>query len=182
MFLACGYIRLIQQHLPKICKHGISVCEELPDTKEFDQVALMKSRFHVTVDNSTPEYYAQHAYSDLMNLATQIGNNNVAYLRDIIGCILHIYNHKNGSGRLELKRINEEILTHVTIQEEWRTDSVLAIAQSIYNERKFDDMGILGDALQESGCNNETIIQHCQRDHHLRGCWLIDSLIGKDEK
>lgn len=57
---------------------------------------------------------------------------------------------------------------------------VLDLAKAIYDERDFDRMPILGDALEERGCTNSTILDHCRQQWtHVRGCWLVDSILGK---
>ena len=62
----------------------------------------------------------------------------------------------------------------------WQTRTIKAIAQTIYSERQFEDMPILADALEEAGCNNEVILDHCRKkQEHSRGCWLLDLLLGK---
>jgi hypothetical protein len=62
----------------------------------------------------------------------------------------------------------------------WRTTDVVALAEGIYQERAFDRMPILADALQDAGCNNEDILNHCrQAGEHIRGCWVIDLLTGR---
>jgi len=41
-------------------------------------------------------------------------------------------------------------------------------------------MPILADALQDAGCNNDDILDHCRGSgQHVRGCWVIDLLLGK---
>jgi len=64
----------------------------------------------------------------------------------------------------------------------WRTSAVLALAQSIYDEKAFDRMPILTDALQDAGCDNDDILNHL-RDAtapHVRGCWALDLVLGKE--
>src|SRR5262249_29996688 len=40
----------------------------------------------------------------------------------------------------------------------WLTSTVVALARGIYEERAFDRMPILADALQDAGCDNEDIL------------------------
>lgn len=68
----------------------------------------------------------------------------------------------------------------VAIDPSWLTSDVLALANGIYEERAFDRMPILADALQDAGCNNDDILNHCrQPGEHVRGCWVVDLLLGK---
>ena len=56
-----------------------------------------------------------------------------------------------------------------------------AIVQSIYDDRTFDSLPILGNALEELGVTDQAILDHCrQPGEHLRGCWVLDLLLGKD--
>jgi len=67
----------------------------------------------------------------------------------------------------------------VSADPSWLTSTVVDLAQGIYQERAFDRMPILADALMDAGCNNEEVLHHCRsEDPHVRGCWLIDSLLG----
>ena len=68
----------------------------------------------------------------------------------------------------------------VTLDPAWLTATVKQLAEAIYEERAFDRMPILGDALEESGCSNGDILSHCrQPGQHCRGCWVVDLLLGK---
>jgi hypothetical protein len=61
----------------------------------------------------------------------------------------------------------------------WNGGTVVHLAQGIYNKRRFTDMPILADALEEAGCTEPDILPHCrQPGPHVRGCWLIDLLTG----
>jgi hypothetical protein len=62
----------------------------------------------------------------------------------------------------------------------WRTSTVVAIARGMYESRDFATMPILSDALQDAGCENEDILNHCRSDSpHVRGCWVVDLILGK---
>lgn len=46
-------------------------------------------------------------------------------------------------------------------------------------EPDWEGLPLLGDLLQENGCEVPEIIEHCYTDKpHCRGCWLIELLIG----
>lgn len=63
---------------------------------------------------------------------------------------------------------------------EWNDRTVPKLAQAIYEERAFDRLLILADALEEAGCTDADILNHCrQPGEHVRGCWVVDLLLGK---
>lgn len=62
----------------------------------------------------------------------------------------------------------------------WNDGTVPRIARSIYDERRWQDMGILADALLDAGCDDESIISHCREPLHTRGCWVLDLILGKE--
>jgi hypothetical protein len=62
----------------------------------------------------------------------------------------------------------------------WLTADVLALARGIYDERAFDRMPILADALLDAGCREEQVLGHCRGPGpHIRGCWAVDLVLGK---
>jgi hypothetical protein len=62
----------------------------------------------------------------------------------------------------------------------WNDGVVRRITQGIYDDRAFDRLPILADALEESGCDNTDILNHCrQPGEHVRGCWIVDLCLGK---
>ena len=63
----------------------------------------------------------------------------------------------------------------------WRTETAVSLASLIYEKREFSLMAVLGDALQDVGCADERILEHCREDGvHSRGCWVVDALLGKN--
>jgi hypothetical protein len=68
----------------------------------------------------------------------------------------------------------------VTLNRAWRTSNVTALAQAIYDDRAFDRLPILADALEDAGCDNADILNHCRQSGvHVRGCWCVDRLLEK---
>jgi hypothetical protein len=62
---------------------------------------------------------------------------------------------------------------------EWRDGTVGRMARAIYSERRFFDMAVLSDALEDAGCTDVDILSHCRDGGpHVRGCWALDLLIG----
>jgi hypothetical protein len=61
-----------------------------------------------------------------------------------------------------------------------RTPDVLGLATGIYEERAFDRLPYLADALEEAGCTEQAILGHCrQGGEHWRGCWVVDFCLGR---
>jgi hypothetical protein len=62
----------------------------------------------------------------------------------------------------------------------WQGGLVVSMAKTMYDSRDFTDMPILADALEDAGCSDPDILGHCRSgDEHVRGCWVIDLLLGK---
>jgi hypothetical protein len=63
----------------------------------------------------------------------------------------------------------------------WSDGNPVRIGQAIYEERAFDRLPILADALLDAGCEDEALTQHCREPGpHVRGCWAIDLILGKE--
>lgn len=68
----------------------------------------------------------------------------------------------------------------VELDPSWRTSTVVALAEIIYAQRAFDCLPVLADALQEAGCENADLLDHCRGPGpHVRGCWVVDLVLGK---
>ena len=62
----------------------------------------------------------------------------------------------------------------------WNDGTVGRIAAGIYEERAFDRLPILADALLDAGCDAEELLAHCRSaGPHVRGCWVVDTILGK---
>lgn len=63
----------------------------------------------------------------------------------------------------------------------WHDATIPRLAQQMYDSRDFTSMPILADALEEAGCTNADILDHCRGPGpHVRGCWVVDLLLGRE--
>jgi hypothetical protein len=69
----------------------------------------------------------------------------------------------------------------VTFSAAWRTSDVMLLANGIYDERAFDRMPILADALQDAGCTSDALLTHLRDTDapHVLGCWALDLVLDK---
>jgi hypothetical protein len=81
-----------------------------------------------------------------------------------------------------LKEIAGNPFRSVAFHPEWRTADVMLLARGIYDEKAFDRMPILADALQDANCTSDDILNHLRDPHavHVRGCWALDLVLGKE--
>jgi hypothetical protein len=71
---------------------------------------------------------------------------------------------------------------------EWNGDTVKKLAQAAYEERHLPGgaldngrLAVLADALEEAGCADEDVLLHLRQQGavHVRGCWVVDLVLGK---
>jgi hypothetical protein len=75
----------------------------------------------------------------------------------------------------------------LTVDPGWRAPTVTSLAAVAYEERALPSgeldparLAVLADALEEAGCTEADALNHCRRPGaHVRGCWVIDLLLGK---
>ena len=63
----------------------------------------------------------------------------------------------------------------------WCSGTVRRLAQSVSEDGSFDLLPILSDALEEAGCTETGMLEHCRSTAlHARGCWAVDLLLGRN--
>ena len=75
----------------------------------------------------------------------------------------------------------------VVLNPAWRTPIVTALATAAYEDRVLpagtldpDRLAILADALEDAGCTDADILDHCRSGGpHVRGCWVVDLVLSK---
>jgi hypothetical protein len=86
---------------------------------------------------------------------------HLALLRDVVG------------NPFRKARLSRSVLN-------WNDKTVPMLARSIFDERRFAEVGVLADALEEAGCTDADILSHLRLPGpHVRGCWAVDLLLGR---
>jgi hypothetical protein len=63
----------------------------------------------------------------------------------------------------------------------WEYGAVPMLASQIYAARAFDRLPALANVLQQAGCDNPDILDHCRSGgEHALGCWVVDALLSKN--
>jgi hypothetical protein len=67
------------------------------------------------------------------------------------------------------------------LQPAWLTSTVTSLAEGAYMQGAFDRLPILADALEDAGCTDAAILEHCRGPGpHVRGCWVVDQILAKE--
>lgn len=54
----------------------------------------------------------------------------------------------------------------------------MLLAREVYRTRDLSPTGVLADAPEESGCDNEDVLNHCRAAGiHVRGCHVVDLVL-----
>jgi hypothetical protein len=62
----------------------------------------------------------------------------------------------------------------------WNDGTVRKMAQALYEERAFERLPLLADALEDAGCTEDALLSHLRGPGpHVRGCWALDLLRGE---
>jgi hypothetical protein len=55
------------------------------------------------------------------------------------------------------------------------------LAEALDHERRVTDLPILADALEDAGCSDQDVLNHCRSGgEHVRGCWVVDLVRSVD--
>jgi hypothetical protein len=184
---ACAYCRAVRATLDLGPGRAVTVAEQYADGLASDADLASERRGVPFPDNYSEWVLPRSAYDgaweavdylthilDIMKIdpdayrhfpipADGIVRRSVLFLRDIFGPL-----------PFRPVTISPSVLA-------WNDRLVIRLAQAIYDERRWGDMPILGDALLDAGCDNDEVVAHCRAGgEHVRGCWVIDLLLDKE--
>jgi hypothetical protein len=173
---ACGCCRriwhlLTDQRSRSAVAFAERYADQLADQDERRQVAIIAQEAVRSASGTELEFRLAAQLTTAINMEFSIGELGIPdqaelavrcrMLRCIIGNPFH---HQN---------FNPDWLV-------WNEGTIPKLAQAIYDERAFDRLPILADALEDAGCTNPEMLNHCRAEGpHVLGCWPVDLILGK---
>ena len=203
--LACANVRGFRQHL------GAHSAQELLDTFEaytdglalYSEVDAMRSAVNELARALRSDSEPRAALDACLDLTRMAVNDSSAYwgCRSVASDVGRIevlalraakvepssaeYSAALGQALSRSASLSRDVFGNpfrpVAVDPAWRTDTALSLARGMYESRDFSAMPILADALQDAGCDNPDVLDHC-RDAaatHVRGCWVVDLVLEK---
>jgi hypothetical protein len=162
--------------------------ERVMDGLGFEEVIGPHSPWDRHAPEVAPEAAAKAAYSAASpQTAGWLANVASDHVANVVRC-LHLENkdaahdHERAAHCDLLRDIFGNPFRPVAFSPNWRTDTAVTLARTMYEAREFSAMPILADALQDAGCDSADILAHCRDPHvtHVRGCWMADLVLGKE--
>lgn len=183
-------LRFLTGDLPSTGAEVIRAGEELADGLVGpDATASLRKRFRsipgdfqwaaVAVANvlAMPDDFGEETGSSVAGHASLYATN-AAGIRISVGTA---GGYENQSHCEVLRDIFGNPFCPVATNPTWLSPKVVSLTKAIYDDRAFEQMPILADALEEAGCTNADILAHCRGPRpHVRGCWVVDLLLGKE--
>jgi hypothetical protein len=184
--LGCAYVRWVWSLCGEVPPRTIGIAEEYADGTT-SKGALRRARKAVQGEREALEATGAGmrprwgAYWLLETVATLGAYSSVvAELRRLTSDVLKVEESEWSSLSGLLRDIFGNPFRPVTLDPNWRTSTVVALAAQMYDSRDFSAMPILADALQDAGCDSAAILEHCRGSGpHVRGCWVVDLVLGK---
>jgi hypothetical protein len=105
----------------------------------------------------------------------------------LFGNAMHYAARDGGQGRdtedpsqaALIREILGDPLQEIVVPPEWRTSAAVALAKQMHDRRDFSAAPILADALQDAGCEDQSILDHLRGPgQHVCGCWACDLVLS----
>ncbi len=171
---------------------------ELTVPSQEDSVEELAAQYFIRIADrrATPFCISEISYHDHAGVESSYnpchplqGKVDWVPIRTLIG-YYHEYDYPEEYREKTNAMIDEECITYAKqwmctyrlslLDPAWLSPTVQSISLSIYRDRAFDRLPILADALEEAGCTNADVLLHCrQPGEHVRGCWVVDLVLGK---
>jgi hypothetical protein len=178
--LACAAVRRLGLPAKGSAMDAVSLAERFADG-EATSLELASARFGGRFQPSHPAWAV--CWSPGENPQVMAERALAWVVGGVAGTRIELAHREQGYQADLLREIAAPLFEPVTFDPGWLTWSdrtVVRLAQGIYDERAFERMPILGDALEDAGCADRAILGHCRSGGgHVLGCWLLDLILEK---
>lgn len=154
---------------------------------EREAVAALNDDWDAALSESmlAPNVYASALAVSAANLELKCWDNSGpppgVYVPPIVDCLRSVKAERSKAVVALLHCLFGNPLRPVVLDPNWRTSRAVAIATRMYESRDFSALPTLADALQDAGCDNADILNHCRGPGpHVRGCWAVDLVLGRE--
>jgi anti-anti-sigma factor len=164
----------------------------IPFREELFQLADESGRRNLLLDLGNVEFWSSAALGVFIRLHRQLGAvggklvfwNVAEDMREVLrltrlDTVLTVVAHPELADR---RAVIGEVFgdPSAAFDPAWRTETVVSLARRMYDTGDFDLMPVMSDALQDAGCEDAAILDHCRgRGPHVRGCWVADLVLGR---
>jgi len=172
---AVGCCRVLWKHMPRVARQWVELGEEVAEKNLSEEAFLPQRRVAVRQAAKSKSRAARYLTLATEPLAASplVAAQNTEYdLRDtdeaalLVPMLYEVFGNPFRRVKLEAAWLR------------WNEEIVPKLARGIYEDRAFERMPVLGDALEEAGCDNRAILDHCRGPGpHVRGCWVLDLIL-----
>jgi hypothetical protein len=179
---ACAICRALWDRITnEDCRRGVEVAEAVADGEATEASrASAQSKVNATLDES--------GQRDLLRLGVSHAltkrKADASFAAEVVShnslCVVKGPKLRRTQAELIRCIFGNPFRSAPAFDAAWRTAAVVSLAQQMYESRDFGEMPILGDALEDAGCDNDGVLSHCRGSGpHARGCWVVDLVLGK---
>jgi hypothetical protein len=186
----CACTRRAWKLLSRYYQHTVEVAEVVSDSPESEENMLQLYSVAEKVDVS---HYRRKCARRAAAWCVHPDMSAVSIARSVASSVSKTVKSRDVERRIQLELLRD-IIGSQSIQSFddtkmrlWRTGAVVDIAASAYENRLLPlghidshKLGELADALEDAGCSDADILAHCRGlGPHVRGCWVVDLILGK---
>jgi hypothetical protein len=191
--LVAGLCRCGGGDLPDLAREAVDILERVADRLEARRSAYAEGHPYLSPEaaSGTPADREARLLRDFADIVRDAARDRPDLWRPIVELRrLAIGEHVLDPGSVSADEIRARMtgvltdlvvttLGPISFDPRWRTGDVLGLARGIYDDRAFNRIPILADALIDAGCDRSRIIDHCREPGpHYRGCWVVDAALG----
>jgi hypothetical protein len=173
--LACACCRPDWDSLSEDCRRMLLLAERFADgqARKGEMPIGLKHFWHM--DRSTRVVFRiAYRHASLASLRSAVQESRFVGVRD-----LEDWKTQDPTQAKLLREVFGNPFRPVNFRRTWRTPTATALATAIYDARAFERLPILADALEDAGCDEAALLEHCRSGgEHVRGCWALDLVLG----